>query len=95
MTHLVERVEARYDVIEVEFGMVYKWCPASMVVVCDCGERASLINNVAVCPGCREDYEDILREETEAGRLREEAKHSWREAMEREVAVPGWVYWAE
>jgi hypothetical protein len=94
VTHILERVEARYDVIESEFGVVYKWCPASIVVECGCGERVSLTSrSIAVCPGCGKDHEDIIREELEAaGRLREEeAKHPWRDAGEREV-VTGTVY---
>ena len=82
MTHLLERVEAHYNVIEVEFGAVYKWCPASVVVECGCGERARLTRTVAVCPDCREDHEDIIKEELEAGGLREEAKHPWRNTKE-------------
>ena len=83
MTRVVECVEAHYEVIEVEFGVVYKWCPASMIVECDCGERASFTRTAAaICPGCGEDYEDIMREETEAGPLREEAKYPWRATTE-------------
>jgi hypothetical protein len=78
--------------MKVEFGMVYKWCPASMVVECGCSERVSLNRTAAICPGCGEDHEDIIREETEAGRLIEEAGRPWRDAMEREVAVTGTVY---
>ncbi len=93
MTHILERVEARYDVIECEFGVVYKWCPASIVVECGCGERASLTSrSIAFCPGCGEDHEDVLRKELKASGLREEeAKHPWRYAEEREE-VTGTVY---
>ena len=92
VTHVVERVEAHYEVIEVEFGLVYKWRPARMVVECGCGERATLTRTVTLCPGCGEDHEDIIGEETEAGRLTEEAGRPWRDAMEREVAVSESIY---
>ena len=91
MTHILERVEAHYEVTEVDFGEVYKWCPASVVVECGCGERARLTRTVTVCPGCREDHEETIKEELEVGGPREEAKRPWREAREREV-VTGRVY---
>jgi len=82
VTRVVECVEAHYEVIEVEFGVVYKWGPASMVVECGCGARASLTRTAAaICPGCGEDHEDIMREQTQAGRLREEVRHPWRDAI--------------
>ncbi len=80
VTHILERVEAHYDVIEVDFGAVYKWCPANIVVECDCGERATLTRTVAVCPSCTEDHEGIVQEELEAVGPREEARHPWRGA---------------
>ncbi len=38
---LIERVAEHYEVQEVEFGRVYKWCPESVVVECKCGKRAN------------------------------------------------------
>ncbi len=42
MTRDIERARAGYDAREVEYGVVYRWCPASVLVECDCGERAVL-----------------------------------------------------
>ena len=42
MTKVIERVEAHYEVQDVEMGKVYRWCPESIVVRCGCGERLSL-----------------------------------------------------
>lgn len=36
---VIERTAAHYDVQEVEFGTVYRWCPETAVVECECGER--------------------------------------------------------
>jgi hypothetical protein len=39
---IIERVEAHYEIQDVEMGKVYRWCPESIVVRCVCGERLSL-----------------------------------------------------
>jgi len=42
LAKVIEHVEAGYEVEEVEFRTVYRWCPESVVVRCGCGERLSL-----------------------------------------------------
>ena len=37
---IIERVEAHYEIQDVEMGKVYRWCPESIMV--RCGERLSL-----------------------------------------------------
>src|SRR3954453_24093567 len=39
VTRIIERVKAHYEVHEVELGVVYRWCPESVVVGCKCGEK--------------------------------------------------------
>ena len=41
MAKVIERVQSRYEVEEVEFGKVYKWCPEHIVVECQCGQKLS------------------------------------------------------
>ena len=36
---IIERVEAHYEIQDVEMGKVYRWCPESIMVRCGCGER--------------------------------------------------------
>jgi len=36
---LIEHLEEHYEVQEVPFGRRYKWCPESVRVECECGER--------------------------------------------------------
>jgi hypothetical protein len=40
LAKVIEQVEAGYEVEEVEFGTVYRWCPESVVVRCVCGGEA-------------------------------------------------------
>ena len=67
MRQVIEHLEEHYEVFEVPFGRVYKWCPDSAVVECDCGERfifktSTLTRSVAVC-GCGADHMAGLQEE--------------------------------
>jgi hypothetical protein len=84
---VVERIAEHYDVQEVEFGRVYRWCPERVVAECDCGERVSLKradligSKVTACDECGADLAAGIREES-APRLPnrdyEAAHHPWR-----------------
>ena len=62
MAKVIEHVQARYEVQDVEFGKVYKWRPESVVLECECGEEASLTASKNACARCGTDYRDILEE---------------------------------
>lgn len=87
MVTIVERTEGHYDVREVEFGRVYRWCPDCVVVECDCGERLTLsASSTATCHRCGADHTAALRAEVAAKQLGDEALHPWRYAEDREDA---------
>ena len=78
---IVERIKGHYDVQEVEFGRVYRWCPERVIVECGCGERTSLIaSSTATCRWCGVDLVVIFREEPATERLGDEIVHPWRYA---------------
>jgi hypothetical protein len=54
VTQVIERVEAHYEVEEVEMGTVYRWCPESVVIECDCGHSftAEGARAASSCPRC-------------------------------------------
>jgi (Z)-2-((N-methylformamido)methylene)-5-hydroxybutyrolactone dehydrogenase len=43
---VIERVEAHYEVQDVEMGTVYRWQPESIVVECYCGKEPTILTNV-------------------------------------------------
>jgi hypothetical protein len=91
MLTMVERVEGHYEVQNVEFGQVYRWCPECVVVKCDCGERLSLTGSTSVCSWCGADHTDIVWEEQDVkGQLsRDEDLHPWRYVGGREdIGIP-------
>jgi Zn finger protein HypA/HybF involved in hydrogenase expression len=86
---VIERTEGHYDVQEVEFGTVYRWCPECVVVECYCGERQTLTHSQSTCPECDADHAAIVREELAARRARDESIHPWHYAENRqEVGLP-------
>ncbi len=46
MAKVIERVEAHYEVQDVEMGKVYRWHPESIVVECYCGKEPTILTNV-------------------------------------------------
>jgi hypothetical protein len=91
MLIMVERVEGHYEVQDVEFGQVYRWCPECIVVECDCGERLSLTGSTTVCSLCGADHTDIVQEEQDIkGQfLRDEDLHPWRYSGDRkDIGIP-------
>ena len=77
MVTVIERTEGRYEVQEVEFGRVYKWCPECVVVECGCGRTPTLTNAETSCD-CGADHAAVVREELAAERSRNEPPHPWR-----------------
>jgi hypothetical protein len=43
---VIERVEAHYEVQDVEMSTVYRWHPESVVVECYCGKEPTILTNV-------------------------------------------------
>ena len=84
---VIERVQPRYDVQEVEFGQVYKWRPERIVVECRCGQRLSLTASTTSCAACGTDHELAVKEATKAdGRQSDYTLHPWRFVEAREDA---------
>ena len=84
----IEHIGGRYEVQELEFGSVYRWCPERFVVECDCGETLVTGGPEFACE-CGADYAHAVSEVRAAGRPEDEALHPWRYAREREgVGLP-------
>jgi hypothetical protein len=78
---VIERVEARYEVQDVEMGKVYRWRPESVVVECEeCGENLTLSASKHTCEECGADHRPVVEEVLEAPPkdTKEEVVHPWR-----------------
>jgi hypothetical protein len=87
MMTTIERTEGHYDVQEVEFGRVYRWCPECVVLECYCGKRLTLTSSMTTCNECKADHAALVREELAAAeRLEDQILRPWRYAGDREDA---------
>lgn len=83
---VVGRVAGHYEVQEeLEFGLIYRWCPQCVVVECRCGKSMSLTRSdiLGIGPGCEcgMDHTDSVREEVAYHLLDEDYeshRHPWR-----------------
>ena len=75
---VIERVQPRYEVQEVEFGKVYKWRPERVVVECQCGQRLSLTASTTSCAECGADHVLAAKEASAGGHQSDQTLHPWR-----------------
>ena len=77
MTKLLERLEAHYEVEDLEMGKVYRWCPERALLECTCGEELILSAFNTTCPECGADHASIVEEVLDA-RPEDKGDHPWR-----------------
>ncbi len=77
MTRVIERLKAHYEIQEVEMGIVYRWCPESVVVECTCGDRPTLTASRSACGECGEDHTGLTEEVLDA-HPEDKVDHPWR-----------------
>jgi hypothetical protein len=56
---IVEQVEAYYEVHEMEMGTLYRWCPQSLVLRCNCEANPNLTTSKTTYSGCGADHAAI------------------------------------
>ena len=77
VTQVIERVEAHYELQATEKGTLYRWCPESVVIECECGERATLSASRSACGECEADHESLIEEVLDV-RQEDKVEHPWR-----------------
>ncbi len=75
---IIERVQAHYEVQDVEMGKVYRWCPERAVLECTCGEALTLSAFKTTCPECGADHAPLVEEVLEARPEEDKGDHPWR-----------------
>ena len=71
-------VGAHYEVQDVQRARVYKWCPATVTLECECGERPTLTSSRTTCFRCGADHKDVFAEVLGNGLEEDEGNHPWR-----------------
>ena len=62
MATIISHTEEHYEVHEIPYGRDYNWCPESVIVECDCGERLTLTASETACK-CGADHTTLVHEE--------------------------------
>jgi len=81
---VLEHVDARYDIEEMQLGKVYKWRPESVLIECECGQTTTLTVSDTTCEECGKEHKALLREalaeqrNNSRQRPGEEDLHPWR-----------------
>lgn len=76
---VIEHRRGHYEVLEVHHGRDYVWCPECVVVECECGERLYFTGPEEALCRCGRSHAEMVREELEVRRMREEGEVPWRE----------------
>ena len=69
--------EGGYEAQEVQFGVVYRWCPERIFTECDCGHKPVLTSSHTAC-GCGADHASAIRRELSARQQEDQKLHPWR-----------------
>ena len=83
MMEVTARVEGHYGVLETPFARDYKWYPAYVTLVCNCGEKLALAgtstsSTVSTCSRCGADHSTVIQDTQEReGCLQPEVNHPW------------------
>ncbi len=98
MPKVLEHVDARYDIEEMQLGKVYKWRPESVLIECECGQSTTLTVSETTCEECGKEHMALLQEalaEQRSSRqcLGEEELHPWRYAEESEDEDDDPILW--
>ena len=79
MVRVLECVGAHYKAQDVPRARVYRWCPATVSLECECGQRPILTSSRTSCFRCGVDHMDVINEVLGIGIEEEDEGHSpWR-----------------
>lgn len=80
MLTAVKHTGGHYEVQELDFGRVYRWCPERVDIECECGERLDATAvSTATCLRCGVNHAATIKAVVPtAGRSEDQALHPWR-----------------
>ena len=79
MLTAVKRTGGHYEVQELDFGRVYRWCPERVDIECECGEQLDVTAaSTATCLRCGANHAATIKALPTADRSADQALHPWR-----------------
>jgi hypothetical protein len=77
VVRVLECVGEHYEAQDAQRARVYKWCPATVSLQCECGERPTLTLSTTTCFKCGADHTDVIAEVLETRMEEDEGHHPW------------------
>ena len=89
VARVIEKIDAYYDVQQLEFGRAYKWRPGSVLLKCECEEMVYLTASESACEGCGAEHTRLVREGLTERRLEadERVLHPWRYSAQSDAST--------
>ena len=78
MVRVIECVGAHYEAQDVPRARVYRWCPATVSLECECGQGQTLTSSRTTCFRCGADHMDFIKEVLGVGIEDDEGHSPWR-----------------
>ena len=75
---VLECVGEHYEFQDVQSARVYRWCPATITLECECGERPTLTSSRTTCFSCGAAHTDVFAEVMSIGVEEDGGNHPWR-----------------
>jgi hypothetical protein len=88
MTRVTVRIEGHYEVHEAPFSRSYDWHPASVTLVCDCGEELTLTGaSIDSTCRCGVDHSALIDDiRARENQLRDAVTHPWNHEAKEQAA---------
>src|SRR5919199_2642578 len=79
MTRITVRVEGHYEIHEAPFSRSYKWHPAAVTLVCDCGRELTLTGaSIDSTCQCGADHSALINDiRARENQMPDEVTHPW------------------
>jgi len=74
---VLECIGEHYEVQDVPRARVYRLCPATVWLECECGERLPLTLSRTICAECGADHTEVIVEVLETRMEEDEGQHPW------------------
>jgi hypothetical protein len=78
VVRVIECVGEHYEVQDAQGDRVYRWCPATVSLECECGQRLTLTSSRTTCFRCGADHMDFIKEVLGVGIEEDEGHSPWR-----------------
>ena len=78
MVKVLECVGEHYEAQDAQGARVYRWCPTTVTLECECGQRQTLTSSRTTCCRCGADHMEGINEVLGSSMEEDEVERPWR-----------------